>query len=272
MLVSVSRMKGSSHSRMGFATRLPPNALPKSSLKRISGGFLRPKTAPVLNHRRCMQINSLNTSNNGVIEPPDSLTRSSKRQHEMICVPVCCEYRCSGMVELMSGTRACPSLQRGKCLCLVCFIFGAGYVSVSDKVNANHIQAPPATSCTARLSRHDMSILWTRGTPIRHHIPCSNARLTLLRVALVGRQATCNLDTHLRAITAAPNPGMTGTSGLRMTRATPATCRSVTLGTSRVCSPPAGRSMAIAMFASPAHLNATCHEQPHLMSQCLNPL
>lgn len=40
MLVSVSRMKGSSHSRMGLATRLPPNALPKSSLNRISGGFL----------------------------------------------------------------------------------------------------------------------------------------------------------------------------------------------------------------------------------------
>ena len=35
----------------------------------------------------------------------------------------------------------------------------------------------------------------------------------------------------------------------------------LTLGTSRVCSPPAGSSMAIAMFASPAHLNATCKRE-----------
>ena len=32
----------------------------------------------------------------------------------------------------------------------------------------------------------------------------------------------------------------------------------ITLGTSRVCSPPAGSSIAIAMFASPAHRKATC--------------
>lgn len=125
----------------------------------------------------------------------------------------------------------------------------------------------------------------------------------------------------LRSATeAAPKPGISFTSGLRRTRATPATRRSVTLGTilmfffefggreerakegrksffflsqrhsSRkteksaleeekkqkqkqnknnpppsspqplshlVKSPPAGRSIAIAMFASPAHLNAT---------------
>ena len=63
---------------------------------------------------------------------------------------------------------------------------------------------------------------------------------------------------HLSATMAAPKPGMTGTSGDRITRATPATWRSVTLGTMRVCSPPAGSSMAMPMLASPAHLNATC--------------
>jgi len=64
------------------------------------------------------------------------------------------------------------------------------------------------------------------------------------------------------ATSAAPNPGMASTRGERRTRATPATRRSVTLGTMRVRSPPAGRSIAIAMLASPAHRNATSSSTP----------
>ena len=41
MLVSVSRMNGSSHSRIALAENDPPKAAPKSRLKCVSGGFLR---------------------------------------------------------------------------------------------------------------------------------------------------------------------------------------------------------------------------------------
>ena len=112
-------------------------------------------------------------------------------------------------------------------------------------------QSPVRTSDTHSGARHTEN---PSAAPAK--CPSSNLR------------CACNAIEHLSAMTAAPKPGMTGTSGLRMTRATPATCRSVTLGTSRVCSPPAGSSMAMAMFASPAHLNATCHkatpDQSHL--------
>lgn len=89
--------------------------------------------------------------------------------------------------------------------------------------------------------------------PARHHRQ-EGMHARVLRASQYGAPQ----DSHLSATTAAPKPGMTGTSGDRMTRATPATCRSVILGTMRVCSPPAGSSIAMAMLASPAHLNATC--------------
>ena len=41
ILVSVSRMNGSSHSRIALAENDPPKAAPKSRLKCVSGGFLR---------------------------------------------------------------------------------------------------------------------------------------------------------------------------------------------------------------------------------------
>lgn len=62
---------------------------------------------------------------------------------------------------------------------------------------------------------------------------------------------------YLSAITAAPKPGISPTSGANMTRATAWMCRSEILGTMRVASPPAGSSIAMAILASPAHLNAT---------------
>ena len=63
---------------------------------------------------------------------------------------------------------------------------------------------------------------------------------------------------YLREITAAPKPGTSPTSGASMTRATAWMCKSEILGTMRVASPPIGSSMAMAMLASPAHLNAIC--------------
>ena len=62
---------------------------------------------------------------------------------------------------------------------------------------------------------------------------------------------------HLREKTMAPNPGISGSSGARMMRATPETCRSVTLGTSLV-PVPVESSTAISMLEWPDSLKAIC--------------
>ena len=71
---------------------------------------------------------------------------------------------------------------------------------------------------------------------------------------------------HLREKTMAPNPGISGSSGARMMRATPETCRSVTLGTSLV---PVASSRAISMLEWPDSLKLICTPKRQEWNGCI---
>ena len=79
--------------------------------------------------------------------------------------------------------------------------------------------------------------------------------MLLVLPALSARVDFERAGAHLREKTMAPNPGISGSSGARMMRATPETCRSVTLGTILV---PVASSRAISMLEWPDSLKLIC--------------